>query len=229
MALGAHPDGAVEPESRAFTDAALADLRAEICSPRGWARFLASVTVRSVEQVVAHPRAAGEVTGLHALFVVLGRGRGRWWVGVSWLMAVTHLGLLGRRRSIGWPNAISLWRANLAVTGQPLGRWAGVAAVASDKLDGALARRAGPTMFGAYADSLADAAFWTWFATRREPSRLLRAASVAAWAAPVAAVGVASFATGEMVEPPRPALLRPAAAMQAVLAARALHARPASG
>jgi hypothetical protein len=142
-------------------------------------------------------------------------------------MAVTRLGMLGRRRSIGWPNAISLSRANLAVAGQPLGRWAGVVAVASDSLDGAIARRVRPTVFGAYADSLADAAFWTWYGTRREPSRLLRVASLAAWAAPVAAVTAASIVRGEMVEPPRPALFRPAAAMQAVLAVRALRARPA--
>jgi phosphatidylglycerophosphate synthase len=95
-----------------------------------------------------------------------------------------------------------------------LGRWLGVVAAASDKLDGTVARRQGPTMFGFHADSLADATFWTWLGARRDPSRLVVAASVAGWAAPVAAVTLASIATGEMVESPRTTLLRPAAAIQ---------------
>jgi CDP-alcohol phosphatidyltransferase len=215
----------VDPDSRAFTDAALAELRASGWRPTGWACFLARTTVRSVHQVAVHPRAAVEATALHGAFLLLGRNRRRtaWWVGTSWAMAVTHLGLLGRRRSVGWPNAISLARANLPVTGDRLGDWLGLAALATDKLDGTLARRSGPTMFGFYADSLADAAFWIWFGTRRDPSRLVRAATLAAWAAPVAAVGAASIAKGEMVAAPRPTLLRPAAALQAVLAVRALR------
>jgi hypothetical protein len=215
----------VEPDSRAFTDAALSALRAEVWAPVGWARFTARIAVRSGEQIVARRRAAAEVTVLHGLFLAAASGRGRRWIATSWLMAITHLGLLGRRRSIGWPNAISLGRANLVVTGTPLGRWLGVVAAVSDKLDGTLARRQGPTMFGFYADSLADAAFWTWMGSRRDPSRLVLAASVAAWAAPVAALAAASIAKGEMVESHRPALLRPAAAMQAVLAVRALRGR----
>jgi hypothetical protein len=78
-------------------------------------------------------------------------------------------------------------------------------------------------MFGFYADSLADAAFWTWLGMRREPSRWLRAASLAAWGVPVIAVTAASLGKGEMVDSPRPALLRPAAAMQVVLAVRTLR------
>jgi hypothetical protein len=179
-----------------------------------------------MQQIRCHPRAATEVTLLHGLFARAAQGRRRGWIGTSWVMAITHLGLLGGRRSIGWPTAISLARANLAATGAPLGRWVGVIAVASDKLDGALARRQGPTMFGFYADALADAAFWTWLASREEPSRLARAAAVAAWVAPVASVAVASIATGEMVESPRPTRLRPAAAMQAILAVRTLRRAP---
>ncbi len=213
----------IEPASRAFTDAALTGLRADGWTARGWARFAGRIVVRSGEQIVVHPRAAVEVTALHGVFLVGAFGRCRWWITTSWLMAITHLGLLGRRRSIGWPNVISIARANLAVTGAPLGRWLGVLAAVSDKLDGTLARRQGPTMFGFYADSLADAAFWTWLGVRRDPSRLVLAASVTAWAAPVAAVAAASIAKGEMVEAPRPAVLRPAAAMQAVLALRALR------
>jgi phosphatidylglycerophosphate synthase len=215
----------VEADSRAFTDAALGELRADGWTPAGWARFTARIGARSAEQIAAHPRAAAEITALHGVFLVSARGRGRWWITTSWLMAITHLGLLGRRRSIGWPNAISLTRANLVVTGAPLGPWLGVVAALSDKLDGTLARRHGPTMFGFYADSLADAAFWTWLGASRDPSRLVLAASVAAWAAPVAALAAASIAKGEMAESPRPALLRPAAAMQVLLALRDLSSR----
>jgi phosphatidylglycerophosphate synthase len=212
----------VEPESRAFADAALAVLRADRWSPGGWARFVDRVARRSAQQAAAHPRAVAELTALHAGFALASRGRGPWWIVISWLMAVTHLGLLGDRRSIGWPNVISLVRANLPVTGEPLGRWVGVAAAVSDQLDGTLARRTGPTMFGFYADSLADAAFWTWLGFRHEPSRWLRLATLAAWAAPVVAVTATSLGKGKMIDSPRPMRLRPAAAMQIVLAVHTL-------
>jgi hypothetical protein len=211
----------VDAESRAFTDTALAELRADHWGPDGWARFTARVMARSAQQVGDHPRAAAEVTALHAAFFAGAAGRGRVWIMTSWVMAITHLGLLGPRHSIGWPNAVSLARANLPATGERLGRWLGLVALASDRLDGTLARRSGPTMFGFYADSLADAAFWTWFSVRRDPSRLIRTAAVAAWAAPVAGISATSIVAGKMVESPRPTLVRPAAAMQAVLALRA--------
>ncbi len=192
-----------------------------------WGRFALATGRRSVRQAVAHPWAAVEITVMHAALARLARPR-RTWVGISWAMAVTHLGMLGPRRSIGSASALTLLRANLpAVANSPAmvgGRpWLGVAAILSDKADGILARRAGPTQFGHYADSLADAAFWAWFAWRNETDRRVLAAAGLAWVAPVAAVTVASFAKGEMVEVPRPALLRPAAAMQAVLALRALR------
>jgi hypothetical protein len=213
----------VDLESRAFTDAAMAALRADGWSAAGWARFADRIGRRSAQQIAAHPRAVVELTALHAGFALAARGRGRRWVVISWLMAVSHLGLLGERRSVGWANVVSLVRANLAVTGEPLGRWVGVAALLSDKLDGALARRNQLTMFGFYADSLADAAFWTWLGIRHEPTRWVRVASLAAWAVPVVAVSAASLGKGEMVEGPRPVLLRPAAAMQVVLAVRTLR------
>lgn len=216
----------VEAESRAFTNGALAALRSDRWSPKGWARFARLVTLRSMRQISAHPRSAAELTLLHGFFAAIAPRRGRAWIGTSWVMAVTHLGLLGPRRSIGWPTAISLARANLAAIGAPLGGWVGVVAVASDRLDGALARRQGPTMFGYYADALADAAFWTWLGTRQEPSLLVRAAALAAWAAPVTSVAAASIAAGEMVESPRPVRLRPAAAMQAIVAMRTLRRGP---
>jgi len=211
--------------SRVATDTLLALLRTGGWGPASWGRFAVATGRRSLEQALAHPRAVAEVTAVHAAIAWFVRPP-RVWVGISWMMAVTHLGMLGPRRSIGAASALTLLRANLpAVAASRRWRWLGVAAVCSDKADGMIARRAGPTQFGHYADSLADAAFWAWFARRYETDRKILAAAALAWVVPAAAVTVASFAKGEMVEMPRPALLRPAAAMQAVLAVRAFRNR----
>jgi phosphatidylglycerophosphate synthase len=143
-------------------------------------------------------------------------------VASSWLMTVTHLGLLGPASSLGAATTVTLIRANLPALGMAT-PWLAVAAVASDRADGILARRAGPTQFGHYADSLADSAFWAWFAYRHEPDPRVLAAAALAWVAPVAAIVALSFRRGRMVDMPRPAGLRPAAAMQAVLAVRAVR------
>lgn len=212
--------GAVE--SRAATNALLGELSSRGRGPSAWAHFGLATAARSLHQAADHPRAVAEVTAVHTTLAVLaGRGRRRW-VGTSWLMAVTHLGLLGPARSIGAASTVTLIRANLPAL-WPQTPWLGAAAVLSDKADGYLARRAGPTQFGHCADSLADSAFWAWFAYRHEPDRRLVAAAAAAWVAPVAAVTALSVARGGMVDAPRPPWLRPAAAMQAVLAVRALH------
>ena len=212
--------------SRAATDELLAGLRAGRWRPAAWARLAAWSARRSVHQARRHPRALAEVTVLHAALALPAGRRGRRWTLVSWLLAATHLGLLGNRRSLGLPNAVTLLRANLAATGGPT-RWLPVAALASDLIDGRLARRTGSeTAFGAYADSLADVAFWIWFVLRHEPSRRVRIAALAAWAGPVVIVTTASIGCGRMMDAPRPAMLRPAAAMQAVVAARAVL-RPA--
>lgn len=212
--------------SRVRTDALLAGLRARGWRPRAWMVFLGRATRMSSAAVVARPHAAAEVTVLHLVFALASGRRGRGWVGASWLLAVTHLGLLEGRDSLGAANMVTLIRGNMPVLCP--GRRAGAIAVATDLIDGRLARRSGRvTAFGPYADSLADAVFWTWFAGRYEPSRVVRAAAAAAWAAPAAVVALASFARGGMAEPPHPRLLRPAAAFQVLLAARALRPRRA--
>lgn len=218
--------GAVE--SRAASDALLAGLRSGGFRAAAWKRFALDTALRSVSTVSTHRRAAAELTALHAGLAVAGRGKGRKWVAASWLMSVTHLGLLGPRQSIGAASAVTLARANLPALG--IGTpWLGVVAIGSDKLDGIMARRAGPTQFGHYADSLADAAFWAWFAQRHETDRRALAVAGLAWLAPVGLVTALSFAKGHMVDAPRPAWVRPAAAMQAVLAARAFaHRRESS-
>ncbi|GAB3383572.1 hypothetical protein GCM10027360_66710 [Amycolatopsis echigonensis] len=143
------------------------------------------------------------------------------WTVASWVLAATHLGMLEDRRSLGAADIVTLTRANLPAISDG---WAvPLVALASDLADGRLARGLGTaSRFGAAADSLADAAFWAWYALHHEPSIRVRTAALAAWVAPVVAVATASFGRGRMVDTPRPVLVRPAAAMQAVLTARAL-------
>lgn len=211
-----------EADSRAATDMLLDELRRGRWRPRAWARFLLHATARSIHQALLRPRALGEITVLHIAFAVVSRPKRPLWTTMSWVLAATHLGMLERRGSIGLANAVTLTRANLPALADG---WAlPAAALGSDLADGRLARRLGTTSrFGAAADSLADAAFWAWFALRHEPSRRVRAAALLAWVAPVIAVTTTSFGRGRMVDAPRPILLRPAAVMQAALTARALH------
>lgn len=176
----------------------------------------------SLRQAHQHRRAVIEVTALHAALGALAGRRRRRWITTSWLTALSHLGMLGPATSIGSATIVSIVRANLPVVA-PGTPWLGVIAVISDKADGVLARRAGPTQFGHYADSLADATFWACFARRYETDRRILAVAALAWIGPVVAV---SFGRGRMIDAPRSAWLRPAAALQAVIALRAVRRRP---
>jgi len=219
----------VDAGSRERTQELLAGLAAARWRPAAWGRFTCRAAVMSCQAAAQRPRAAAEVSVLHAVLLLLTRDRSRAggaWTGLSWLLAVTHLGLLGQRRSLGAANAVTLARGCLPALAAD--RWTGPAALAADFLDSQLARRRGEaTVFGSYADTLADAAFWTWFAARHEPSRMLRAAAFAAWAAPAAAVAVLSVARGQMADIPRPALVRPAAPLAVLLVVRACGRRRA--
>jgi len=220
----------VVPESsRAVTDRLLGDLRTRRWRPAGWARFAAEATVRSLAQAVAHPQALVEATALHGLFLLIGRPA-RWrWVATSWTLTVLHLGMLEDRSHLGAANALTLVRGNLPVTGKVLDRWLAISAMSSDFLDGKLARHTGTTTpFGRYADPLADAAFWTWSTlTDTGPgSRLLRGIVVLTWLPPIASVTTRSFALGKMIEAPRPRWIRPAAAVQILIAIRNLQRPP---
>ncbi|WP_260860057.1 CDP-alcohol phosphatidyltransferase family protein [Streptomyces cupreus] len=89
-----------------------------------------------------------------------------------------------------------LERLGLPGRGKP---WSGPLAIALDLADGRLARHqdtASP--FGDYADTFADAAYWTWLTLRHEPSRTLRTAAVAAWALPVVTVTALALRRGTM-------------------------------
>ncbi|MBD8057172.1 CDP-alcohol phosphatidyltransferase family protein [Rhodococcus ruber] len=215
-----------DPDSRAATNRLLAGLRAGRWRPSAWARFLARACQRSARQAQLRPRAFTEATLLHCVLLTTAPRSGRRWIATSWALSVTHLGMLGPRRSLGAPNVLTLVRANLPASGRRLGRWVGVVALATDLLDGHLARATdSTTSFGAAADSLADAAFWTWYSLHQEPRTGLRVAALTVWAAPVVAVTAASMRQGRIIDPPRPAVIRPAAAMQAIITLRALRRR----
>lgn len=215
------------PESsRSATDGLLLDLRTDRWRPLGWARFVSSATIRSYRQAARHRPALVEATALHGLFVVLGDGERRGRVATSWTLTVLHLGMLEDRSHLGLANTVSLARANLPVTGRRLGRWVGFCALASDLLDGRLARRTGTTTpFGRYVDPFADLVVWTWLSCPESGRRhqLLRAAVLLTWLSPTLGVTARSFARGEMVEAPRPRWIRPAVALQAVTAVRVLR------
>ncbi|WP_327327069.1 CDP-alcohol phosphatidyltransferase family protein [Streptomyces sp. NBC_01210] len=80
----------------------------------------------------------------------------------SQALAVTHLGLLERREQLTAADTLTLIRANLPALPGRASRWSGPLAIVLDLADGRLARRQGAVSpFGDYADTLADAAYWT--------------------------------------------------------------------
>ncbi|WP_079001377.1 CDP-alcohol phosphatidyltransferase family protein [Streptomyces sp. AS58] len=224
--------------SRAATNRLLAELREGDAAPAAVVRFLAHAARRSLVQAARRPRALAELTALHGVLYALAGGRrpGRGWVTAGWVLAASHLGLLEQQTRLSAADLLTLTRAGLPALPGGACRAGGLVAIGLDVADGRLARRQGTVSpFGQYADTFADAAFWTWLTLRHEPSRTARAAAIAAWLLPVATVTAAAFRTGRMPDAPRPVLLRPAAALQAVIAIRHLtrpgegQAQPAAG
>lgn len=215
-------------DSRDATNALLGMLKQDRWRPHAVARFLWQAADRSARQAARRPRALGQITALHCLLLAPAgqRSPGRGWVAASWALGVVHLGLLEERDRLAPADALTLIRGNLPATAVGSSRWSGLLAIALDVTDGHLARKQGTVSpFGDYADSFADAAFWTWLTLRHEPSRTVRAAAIAAWAVPVVTVTAIGLHRGSMSERPRPALLRPAAAMQGIVALRHLVRR----
>ena len=207
--------------TREASDRLLAVLRDGRWMPAAWWRFAALATLRSLDAARAKPRAFGQATLIHLPFLLAGRGR--WWVLASWVMAVTHLGMIGERDDLGMANTLTLIRANLPAVEARLGRALPVLSLATDFADGKIARATGRvSAFGAQADFLADAAFWTWFVIRYDRNRLVLVATVAAWLAPVTALALAGVAQGRMTDLPRSAWLRPAAVLEVIIGARAI-------
>ncbi len=210
-----------EPDSRAATDELLSALRAGRYTPAAWPRFLVRAARRSVRQVLRHRRALLESTALHAGLAALAHPRHRTWVAASWLLTISHLGMLEDRGALGVANTLTLIRANLPALENRLGNAVPIVALATDWLDGRISRATGTeTRFGRQADFLADTALWTWFTLRYEPSWWLRTATFAAWGVSVVAVTTASFAGGAMKDMPRSRWIRPAATLQVITGLR---------
>ncbi|HKW71207.1 MAG TPA: CDP-alcohol phosphatidyltransferase family protein [Candidatus Dormibacteraeota bacterium] len=217
MVAAVRPQIARSDESRKFVDDLLGDLSARRFRPGAWVLFFGRSMVRSVDQARARPVAAAELTAYHLLAWRFG---GRRWTLVSWLLTITHLGLLGESRTMGWPNRLTVLRGLLPSFARP-SPWTAVAALASDFTDGRLARRAGETAFGAFADPIADGVFWSWYALRRERNRWLRWAPLAIFAVSTAAIAGAYFVSGRAIDYPRPIALRyVSAATQIAIALR---------
>ena len=192
--------------SREFVDEILAELAASHWSPRGWARFLERSFVSSWRGVQAHPGAAAEVTAAHLL---LAARRPSLWALSSWGMVVTHLGMLGDRRAgLGWPNRLTLLRANLPAMVRPPAPTIGLLAFACDWTDGHLARKDRDTAFGGYADLFADAVFWCWYVQHHEPNRVLRLSGQGLWLGPSVIITAAFFLRGRAVNVTRPLTYR---------------------
>ena len=210
-------------DSRAASNALLDGLRERRFGAAAWGRFAVETTRRSILEARKRPRALAEATLVHAAVGAIAGREGRAWLLSSWLMTVTHLGMLEQRRTLGAPNLLTVARAALPAAATRLGGAVPVLALATDFVDGKLARRTGTvTRFGTQGDYLADTALWTWFVLKHEPSRAWQLAALAAWAVPVAALTVVSVARGGVVDLPRSAWLRPAAAAEVLIGARAI-------
>lgn len=211
-------DTAVEPDSRAASNALLVLLASGRFGPRAWVRFLRAATRRSVRQATRRPQAVVEATLLHLLLAVLADRGARRWTALSWAFVVAHLGMLEAHESFGLPNLLTVARANLPFLQRRLGDAVAPIALATDLLDGRLARASsGVTRFGAQSDFLADAIVWNWLAFRAPSPLWVRLVSLSAWALPVVGVAAWSVASGQMRDLPRSRWLRPAAGAEAVL------------
>lgn len=220
--LGIRPPVERTPATAAFTADVLGQLASGRYTVAAWGRFWGRSWMRSLETAGERPRAAAEVHLLHTLLLAT-TGDPR--TAISWVLVWTHLGLLPEGRGLGLPNVLSLLRANLPVLAPRRPRLAALAALASDLADGTIARRTRrETAFGAYADSLADAVFWGWFAWRFEPDRKFRWAAIALWIIPPAAVATLTFASGRLLIIPRLRAVRLASAvLQVALTLRAFR------
>jgi phosphatidylglycerophosphate synthase len=206
-------------ESRQFVDDILGELSSRHFVPSAWGDFIRRSLVRSITQIRTRPAAATEVTVLH----LLASAGSRWWAFGSWLLCITHLGLLGERSTLGWPNRLTLLRALLPSLA-PRARWTSLVAMATDFADGRLADRGEESGFGAFADPIADGVFWSWFALRWEPNRLLRWVPLTLFATSVAGISAAYFARGRAIDYPRLTAVRYAsAAAQILFTLRALR------
>jgi hypothetical protein len=147
-------------------------------TPRAAARFLLESRRRAGEQRVRHPQTARRIrvwvaagAAVWAAFALAGREPFRrrtrafavsW--SFTWLMLEWHIGMLeserGERRNLAAADACTLVRVWLAPAAADLPQpWMCALALASDGLDGRLARATVPTRLGRDLEGLADVAF----------------------------------------------------------------------
>jgi hypothetical protein len=207
-------------DSRRFVDQILAELAAGRFGATSWSSFISRSLVRSVAQARRRPVAATEVTAFHLLAGAAGSWR---WALVSWFISISHLGLLGHRATLGWPNRLTLLRALLPSLA-PASRGTSLIALATDFIDGRLARNGAESAFGAFADPIADGVFWSWYALRWERNPWLRWVPITLFAGSTAVISVAYFARGRAIDYPRPIAVRYlSGATQIIFALRALR------
>jgi len=198
-------------------DGILAELAARHFSPSAWVHFIGRSLARSADEMRIRPTAAAELTAIHLLAGIAGSWR---WALGSWSLCVTHLGLLGHRSTLGWPNRLTLLRALLPSLA-PDSPQTSVVALATDFADGRLARAGGESAFGAFADPIADGVFWSWYALRWERNRWLRWVPITLFTGSVAGISVAYFARGGSIDYPRLTAVRYlSAVLQIMLAVR---------
>jgi len=209
-------------DSRRFVNDVLGELAANRFGLKAWARFLGRSFARSRDQARMRPAAAAEVTALHAL----AGASGSWaWPLASWFLSITHLGLLGERATLGWPNRVTLLRALLPALA-PNSPWTSLVALTTDFADGRLARRGDETAFGTFADPIADGVFWSWFGLRWERKPWLRWAPLTLFALSTGGIAATYFVCGRVIDYPRPVAIRYlSAGMQMALTLRAWRKR----
>jgi phosphatidylglycerophosphate synthase len=176
--INAGADRAAPTEGERWAREQLVLLRDAGFGPRATACFLFASRARAREQRAARPGAVRRIRGwiaagaaAHTALALTRRepfaGRTRaflvWW-GLTWLMLDWHVGMLetedGTPRNLGAADACTLLRVWLVPAAARTPRpWMCALALASDGLDGALARRAGPTRIGRDLEGLADVAF----------------------------------------------------------------------
>lgn len=211
------------PEGRLFVDHILSDLAAGGFRPAAWSSFWARSIARSAAQARLRPFAVAEATVMHLIAGAVGSRR---WAAASWLLCVTHLGLLGDSATLGWANRLTLLRGLLPGLA-PDSRASALVALGTDFLDGTMARRSRESAFGAFADPIADGIFWSWYALRWEKNRWLRWAPAAVFATTVGAIAGEYFAKSRTIDYPRLSAGRfVSAAAQVALTVRAM--RPVS-
>ncbi len=149
-----------------WTREALAGLRADGYAPGAWWRFLGASHRRAAVTRAARPaltRQARTWMGVGALAAAAG-GRGLAGWAITALMLDWHLGMVetedGRPRALGPADACTLLRAWLVplVADDPRTLVLAVG-LATDGVDGALARAGEPTRLGRDLEGLVDAAF----------------------------------------------------------------------